>query len=594
LGSTIGRKVADVVTIGQEIVDMLPTHAAVALRESNELNGIALKYAGWVDQGYSPATLISTIASQVGMDDRKLLLKYSPSGRSAVAEPRRHREAQAASSADFRRDHLVELPWAAIPVPGDGWIMFEQVAGGRLDDDDIRPLSALLVDPARADTLATACATVVHSMLTDWNPTVAAMDPYPTAGAYLRDLLGARLERGHPVRTWAEANGVLSGGRPVGGPPNPFALVLDNSLTNGRTMYVRLGNVHGDLHPGNILIPRDPAGYRLVDLSRFGRGRPLAFDPAYLLLTITARCLPGRSEPERSAIAEFLVDPTVHLRSGVPSAVRDVLGAIVAAAGAWGGRNGLGDEWRRELLLSVLGCALIMTGRGIIPDADRTWYYHLAELATARYLDLPSPTEPATATVHQEPPRHEVPVDIAPTGAAPVDTAVLPAGTTLWQVHRRSTPAATFVVDPTGRRSVLYAARRQITALLDGLLCDVPFGDDGERAVVPERLRGMRLSPLRTTRDLVLAGADGEPDLVGLWPPDGVHGVEWPLTSDLPEPTLLLLGDRCPAGTVRSDADDDAIDLDDPNRSGWLRDSLRPYRVRVTAEPAPRDSRSSS
>lgn len=569
------------VTIGQEIADLLPPDAAAALRRSTELNGITLKYAGWTERGFTAAMLISTFASEVGMSDRKLVLKYSPGGRGETAEPRRHREALAASSSDFRRDHLVELPWAAIAVPSGGWIMFQEIASGSLDD--IRPLSILLRDPLQTDA-ATACATIVRSLLDDWNPVVETMDPFPAAGGYLRDLLRRRLAPGGTLRTWAEAKGVLLSGQPTDGPPNPFALVLDNSLTKGRTLYMRLGNVHGDLHPGNILVPRDPMGYRLVDLSRFGTRRPLAFDLAYLLVTIAAQYLPDLSEPERNTLAEFLVDPATGRRASGPAAVQHVLRAIIDAAGEWGARNGLGDEWRHEVLLNVLGCALIMTGRAFIPNADRDWYYDLARRATARYLELPGPTEPRTTIVHNPPAQTEVLADIAARSEISVETTKLPAGTWLWRVHQRLVPAAMFTADPTGRRSIMYASRRQVTALLDEVLRGVPFANDGVRILTPQRMHSLRLSPLRTTRDLLLACADSEPDLVGLWPPDGVHGIEWPSTGDLPELTLMLLADRCPVGTVRAATEEDAIDLDDPGRWAWLRDSLRPYRVRI-ADP---------
>jgi hypothetical protein len=132
----------------------------------------------------------------------------------------------------------------------------------------------------------------------------------------------------------------------------------------------------------------------------------------------------------------------------------------------------------------------------------------------------------------------------------------------------------------------MYASRRQVTALLEELLRGVPFGEDGERALAAERLLGKRLSALRTTQDLVLACAYGEPDLVELWPPDGVHGIEWPSASDLPEPAMMLLEKQCPDGAIRPEADH-AIDLDDQDQAAWLRESLRPYRVRVLDRPAP-------
>jgi len=562
--------------LDQAITGHLHPESAAALRSWAELNGITLRWAGWSERGNSPAMLISAYAGQIGVSERKLVLKVSAKGRNESPEPLTHREALAAVP-DFSARHLVGLPWDAIPLPDDGWIMFQEIASGSLED--IRPLSTILDDPNQIDTAAHACGTIVGSMLADWNPTVRSMDPFPTAGLFLRGLLGRRIEPGGTVRRWAQEKGVWPTEASVAGSPGPFALVLDDSLTESGKPYVRIGNVHGDLHPGNILIPRDPTGYRLIDLSRFGSNRALAFDPAYLMLTIAACYLPRLAPSERDALAELLTDPADGQRTGMP-APGEVLTAIMAAAGGWAARNALGDEWRRELLLNVLGCALIMTGRDRLRDVDRDWFYGLAQRAAARYLGLPVSAGLPAAVIPS------APAAVERAGASPIATTVLPAGTRLWRVHRRSAPSDEFVAEPSRGLRILPASRRQITAVLEEMLRDVTFGDGGDRDLDGNGLRDMRLSAVRTTRDLVLACADGEPDLAGLWPPNGVHGIEWPSRYDVPEPTLLLLADRCPAGAIRSSVEH-AIDLDDPNRAGWLRESLRPYRVRVPEPPDP-------
>lgn len=556
------------VAVGDDAGDLLDPESAAALGAWELLTGTTLKYAGWSARGYTTALLVSAYGKRIGESERKLVLKISRGGRAKSPEPRTHREAWAASPPDFRERHLVELPWDPIALPNGGWIMFQEIASGSFED--IRPLSTFLNDPATMDAIPHACATVVGSLLSEWTLDPKAMDPLPTAGECLRTLLGKRLDPGGTVRRWAEAKGIF---QTRVGEVSPLALVLDDSLTKHEKVYVRVGNVHGDPHPGNILIPHDPAGYRLIDLSRFSSPRPLAFDPAYLLLTITARYLPRLSPTERDTLAESLVDQAAGARPGT-SSMPDVLTAIVNAAAAWGARGSLIDEWRREILLNVLACALIMTGRDIIPAADRDWFYRLAQLATARYLDQPMPSG-SVAVVQSTPAPSVTWADLPPDRKGPIETAVLPAGTRLWRVHPRSVLATEFVPEPTGRRSVLYASRRQVTAILEEVL-----RSDGERDLDPRRLRGLRLSAVRTTRDLVLAYADSEPDLAALWPPDGVDGIEWPSTQDLPEPTMMLLADRCPDGALQSAADR-ATDLDDPDQLDWLRDSLRPYRVQV-------------
>src|SRR4051794_13578316 len=99
---------------------------------------MTLKYAGWTGHGNTPAVLISAYAGRLGESDRKLVLKISPEGRGNNLEPRSHRAALAQSPPDFRAAHLVDQPWDTIAIPDVGWIMFQEIASGRLDN--IRPL----------------------------------------------------------------------------------------------------------------------------------------------------------------------------------------------------------------------------------------------------------------------------------------------------------------------------------------------------------------------------------------------------------------------------------------------------------------------
>jgi transcriptional regulator with XRE-family HTH domain len=169
--------------------------------------------------------------------------------------------------------------------------------------------------------------------------------------------------------------------------------------------------------------------------------------------------------------------------------------------------------------------------------------------------------------------------------ASTTGTTELPTGTYLWRVHPRSVPAGQFAATRSSRCEVMYLWRRDLTALLEELLRAVPFGTNGEERILSsERLDGMVLSVLRTTQILLLANMDEEPDLVGLWPPDGVHGIEWPATRGLPESTIVLLGDRCPPNALSSLVDH-STELDDADNIGWLREILSPYGVRVPDRP---------
>ncbi|HEX5403893.1 MAG TPA: TIR domain-containing protein [Pseudonocardiaceae bacterium] len=142
-------------------------------------------------------------------------------------------------------------------------------------------------------------------------------------------------------------------------------------------------------------------------------------------------------------------------------------------------------------------------------------------------------------------------------GVTPARLAVSP-GTLLWRVHDHAERAD----DLTGP---VYVSELGVTGLAERLL-------SGPRPA--RQVADMVLSPVRTTVELVVLRLLNRQDVVsaglpeldlaelpGSWPPwlhdrmPDVAGVVWPARHDLPNPTMVLFGDRCPAGALQVESD---------------------------------------
>jgi hypothetical protein len=91
---------------------------------------------------------------------------------------------------------------------------------------------------------------------------------------------------------------------------------MDTELQN-----VYVGRAHGDLHPGNILMPVAPSvrasQFVLVDLARYRKEAPLTRDPAQLLLCLVAQHYLA-SPRYRGALIPLLARPDVSVGTLVP------------------------------------------------------------------------------------------------------------------------------------------------------------------------------------------------------------------------------------------------------------------------------------
>jgi len=366
-----------------------------------------LEFADWEDRGNTAARVMAVYITHVSFTG-KAIMKYVPAQYKETDEAGRHTDAWNKSPPEFRERHLVRQLWDAEPVADGAWVIFQDVAGRSLTRT--RSL-ATLVDQLRTGDwpepaqVSEATAIMVASALEDWNAAgLSAAIPRPSAAQHLRALLADRLGRGHPFRAWAQRRGLLTGSGPepevaqclVAGQENPFALVLGSHPASARSVYLRRGLAHGDLHPGNVLFDRDLGEFWFIDLSRFGTARPLAFDLAYLLLTTTAQVLPDLGSDEQSHAATLLLAASRGVRRPrlwLPESYRMLVEAIQVAGEEWADRSNVADEWHEELLLSFVAGGLIMASRR--PESgDGAWFLKLATQAADRYAESARPAEP--------------------------------------------------------------------------------------------------------------------------------------------------------------------------------------------------------
>jgi hypothetical protein len=183
--------------------------------------------------------------------------------------------------------------------------------------------------------------------------------------------------------------------------PNPLLLHRPGSLLAGIELDVLLGHTHGDLHSQNVLIPRErgrlrPHRYQLVDLSTFAPHAPLTRDPVTLLLSLLAPRLALHDGPARLALIDYLVTPGSD-RGPLSGSVLAVVDAVTTAADRVVRMHGWADEWRAQLLLSLVATGLAFVTFERLPAEDRWWYFLLSARAAREFLELPGHPAPSVA-----------------------------------------------------------------------------------------------------------------------------------------------------------------------------------------------------
>ena len=293
-------------------------------------------------------------------DSWRLVLKLCPPGDSTGYEPANSTKAW--RTAKKFEPHLLE-PFDDLPVFDTGWwLMFQRVAKGGMRG--VGPLSR--VPDAQ---IAAAYTAVVRPLLAEWAGW--SHKPSMEVSEFLTRQLGPRIEPGGGVHTWARYQPkLLADPAPVieiAGDrlPNPFALVRSPSPHTVRLQQVFVGKAHGDLHPGNILLPLDPPrarGFVLVDLARYRNNAPLAQDPAQLLLCLVGQRFLSGTSPQREALSFVLAGPNESGGTLVPDAAATLIKHFWKLS-ALRSTEGQSDEWHEQCCLSVVACALMFLDR---------------------------------------------------------------------------------------------------------------------------------------------------------------------------------------------------------------------------------------
>jgi hypothetical protein len=151
----------------------------------------------------------------------------------------------------------------------------------------------------------------------------------------------------------------------------------------------------------------------------------------------------------------------------------------------------------------------------------------------------------------------------------------------------------------------LYASPAEITALVERFLRNMAPSPDGSRVLLRKSLEVQSLSVLQTTTDLTLLSMSSATDLTAIhadhelltaggpdcettrvWAKwlrgqvDWAQGFVWQSVLDFPQQTMMLFGDRCPPGSLKT-VEGLTERLDSADRHTRLRHQFGPYHVQL-------------
>lgn len=379
--------------LAAELAQALVPEAAEALVEWQASSKTTIVFDQWLVPGRSGAQ-VASVALSGQMGPRKVVMKVCPPGQTTGREPKRHQQALENAPQKFAARHLIRQPIEPVKASRGWWVMFQEIAGGSMRS--VRALSAL-----RGRQMPTLAATIVSSVLADWNPAPEVVSKTPVE--FLLEHLGERLAAGGPFDGLLGELTYTSGLDGTGHPrwvrtpwqrtaPNIAAWIRDPDWGGdaGQRILAFYGKAHGDLHPDNIVLPVGPQPevdkFQLIDLSAYSAAAPLSRDPGHLLLSCIIVEVSEMTEVQRQAVADFLINPTMDAPARLQvSGVCDMANDIAEAGEEFARRAGMLDDWQNMQLLSLAGNALLFAMRPVDP-VIRGWAYHLACDALGRFL----------------------------------------------------------------------------------------------------------------------------------------------------------------------------------------------------------------
>lgn len=366
-------------TLDSRLSDGFPARALESLDHWCQISRTEIQLVNYLRGGKTAAAVAVVRVYESGKVTRKVL-KYCPPPEGGVSlDARKYTDAEAADRR-FADAHLARLDKFIQDGNGGIFLLMDWRAGG---SRDYRPLTLLL----DRQTLGDACRAIVKSTLIDWQEN---RSHHPNSGGViahdiLREIAGEKCRPGRSLHKAASELGITEADRLVANGTN-FANVFraasqSEVFADFTTAGIR-GNGHGDLHPGNVLVPgaARPGGadqfdaYYLIDLSSFDDNRFLAIDPAHLMLSLANERLSELNPRQRGQLRKLILDPVEADAGSLPIAIAAAVRAIAQVGrDYYDGPLGLFDDWCLESLLAVAGCALLFVGRN--EDVDTRWWF---------------------------------------------------------------------------------------------------------------------------------------------------------------------------------------------------------------------------
>ncbi|MEV0621378.1 NB-ARC domain-containing protein [Nonomuraea sp. NPDC050404] len=351
---------------------------------------ISVSTPQWAKSGHTESRLLALVVTPPPNDDEpvcKVVAKVCPPG-PASHEPARHHSALTESPENFCKNHLVGLKRYSPAIGGaGGYVLLQDVAGGSFTE---MCQMAELESPRE---IISAFEAVFRGLICEWNGNRPKLHADIGSDNYLRSELREKFQERGKLRLWAQEKGLLRpdrrwivfmGERTPQLLPNPLAMVSGDVVARHNVQHLR-GLTHGDLHTGNILIPRTwkgellPEHFRLVDLTTFDKSAPLTRDPAMLVLSIVARHIPQDPRAEEELFDQIVRGGENHdLFTPLMLLARDVGGELIT--------HGFRDDWRNQMLLSLQAAALLHCTFANLDRHARWWFFRLAARCGAEYL----------------------------------------------------------------------------------------------------------------------------------------------------------------------------------------------------------------
>lgn len=365
---------------------------AQRLLEWQHDTGYRLDLDEWLTEGNTKAKVAVVLASGPKQLS-KIIIKACPPDRLTAREPRLHTQALAESPPDFVSQHLVSQPFETIESSDKWRLLFQSIAGDSLRQ--IKPLAGVLHD----DRLPRLVGIITKSLLVDWNVTFDTQHVEPQV--LLKRELGSKADRNGPLirflrdQTIENESWVRFAADPRLAVPNAIQWSINHDTwpDSNELIWAHFGHVHGDLHPGNVLIriapEPDAHQFRLIDMSCYSPAGSLARDLNHLGLSILNEYFLDTAARRAGLMSIALGEEGGASRASLElHGLSAIFDEVRQVAGQWqSSMNGMRDDWEDQMSLALVTEALEFVGRSSLPMNKRIWFFELACVALGRYLE---------------------------------------------------------------------------------------------------------------------------------------------------------------------------------------------------------------